>query len=70
MWKRTYLGSDSRLYEGESETPCESSGVHQQQLAFDITPAVRTTRSKGLPLKCDYVQRRTLESKNYSKKSD
>ena len=70
MWKRTYLGSDSRLYEGESDTPSESSGVPQQQLDFDITPAVRITRSKGLPLKCDYVQRKTLEYKTYSKKSD
>ena len=68
VWKRNYLASESRLDAGESETGSEVSSALGQNIDFDVTPTTRITRSKGLPLKLDYVQRKTLEYKPYNKK--
>ena len=67
MWKRDCMDSETRLNAGESDTGSENSETPQQQIDFSISPTVMTTRSKGLPMRLDNVQKKTLEYKTYKK---
>ena len=67
MWKRDCMDSETRLNAVESDTGSENSETSQQQIDFSISPTVMTTRSKGLPMRLDNVQKKTLEYKTYKK---
>ena len=69
LWKGDYMGSESRFTRGYTGIESEHSDLPGQQLDFDVTPPVRITRSRGLPLKCDNVQARTLEYKRRKKRT-
>ena len=70
VWRRNYLASESRFAGTNTGTESDCSDVPGQQLNFDVTPPIRMTRSRGLPLRCDNVQPSTLEYKTQKRKME
>ena len=68
MWRKDYLASESRLDARSTGTESGQFDCPPQEIDFDSTPTVMTTRSRGRPMKIDNVQPRTLEYKRYEKK--
>ena len=66
--EKNYFVSESRLDDGCTGTESGNSDMPVQEINFNITPTVMTTRSRGRPIEVDNVQPRTLEYKTYSKK--